>query len=48
MSKIRIGIVGSGGMARSHAEQFAAIDAAQVAAIASRNVSDRYMSGTNT
>ena len=38
MSKIRIGIVGSGGMARSHAEQFAGLDDAQVAAIASRNV----------
>ena len=38
MSKIRIGIVGSGGTAQSHAEQFAGIDAVQVVAIASRNV----------
>ena len=38
MAKIKIGIVGSGGMARSHAEQFAGIDAVQVVAIASRNV----------
>ena len=37
MGKIRIGIVGSGGMARSHAEQFAGIDGVQVVAIASRN-----------
>ncbi len=38
MAKIRIGIVGSGGMARSHAEQFAGLDAAKVTVIASRNV----------
>ena len=38
MSKIRIGIVGSGGTAQSHAEQFVGLDAAQVVAIASRNV----------
>jgi predicted dehydrogenase len=38
MSKIRIGIVGSGGMAGNHAEQFAGLDAAEVVAIASRNV----------
>ena len=37
MSKIRIGIVGSGGMAAHHAERFSAIDAVEPAAIASRN-----------
>ena len=47
MSKIRIGIVGSGGMARSHAEQFAGLDAAQVVAIASRNVQTGTHSSTD-
>lgn len=37
MSKLRIGIVGSGGAAKSGAEQFSKIDAANVAAVASRN-----------
>ena len=37
MSKIRIGIVGSGGMAGSHAERFSGLDVAEVVAIASRN-----------
>ena len=37
MTKIRIGIVGSGGMARHHLQRFAAMEEAEVVAIASRN-----------
>ncbi len=37
MSKMRIGIIGSGGMARHHADRFSELDATQVVAIASRN-----------
>lgn len=37
MSKIKIGIVGSGGMARHHLERFSPIETAEVVAIASRN-----------
>ncbi|MDE0482580.1 MAG: Gfo/Idh/MocA family oxidoreductase [Candidatus Poribacteria bacterium] len=37
MKNIKIGIVGSGGMARHHAERFASLETAEVVAIASRN-----------
>ena len=37
MAKLRIGIVGSGGAARSGAEQFSKIETANIAAVASRN-----------
>ena len=37
MTKIRVGIIGSGGMARHHLERFALMEAAEVVAIASRN-----------
>lgn len=37
MTKLRIGIVGSGGAARSGAEQFSKIDVADIVAVASRN-----------
>ncbi len=37
MTKIKIGIIGSGGMARHHLSRFAAMDVAEVVAIASRN-----------
>ncbi len=37
MSKLRIGIVGSGGAAKSGADQFSKIETANVAAVASRN-----------
>ena len=37
MSKIRIGIIGSGGMARHHLTRFASMETAEVVAIASRN-----------
>ncbi|MDE0298110.1 MAG: Gfo/Idh/MocA family oxidoreductase [Candidatus Poribacteria bacterium] len=37
MSKLRIGIVGSGGAAKSGVEQFSIIDTANIAAVASRN-----------
>ena len=37
MTKIRIGIVGSGGMARHHLTRFASMETAEVVAIASRN-----------
>ena len=37
MTKIRIGIIGSGGMARHHLARFASMETAEVAAIASRN-----------
>ena len=37
MKNIKIGIVGSGGMARHHAERFASMETAEVVAIASRN-----------
>ena len=37
MTQIKIGIIGSGGMARHHLTQFAAIETAEVIAIASRN-----------
>ncbi len=37
MRKIKIGIVGSGGMARHHLERFSPIETAEVVAIASRN-----------
>ncbi len=37
MSKIRIGIVGSGGTGERHADKFAELEAAEVVAIASRN-----------
>ena len=37
MTKIRIGIIGSGGMARRHLARFAPMETAEVIAIASRN-----------
>ena len=37
MTKIKIGIIGSGGMARNHLTRFAAIPDAEIVAIASRN-----------
>lgn len=37
MRKIKIGIVGSGGMARRHLERFSSIETAEVVAVASRN-----------
>ena len=37
MTKIRIGIIGSGGMARHHLARFSAMESAEVVAIASRN-----------
>ena len=37
MTKIKIGIIGSGGMARHHLTRFASMEAAEVVAIASRN-----------
>ena len=37
MTKIRIGIVGSGGMARHHLARFSPIETAEVVAVASRN-----------
>ncbi|MCE2399916.1 Gfo/Idh/MocA family oxidoreductase [Candidatus Poribacteria bacterium] len=37
MRNIKIGIIGSGGMARHHAERFSSIETAEVVAIASRN-----------
>ncbi len=37
MTKIRIGIIGSGGMARHHLARFAPMETAEVVAIASRN-----------
>ena len=37
MTKIKIGIIGSGGMARHHLARFTSIDNAEVVAIASRN-----------
>ena len=37
MTKIKIGIIGSGGMARHHLSRFAAMETAEVVAIASRN-----------
>ena len=37
MTKIKIGIIGSGGMARHHLARFAPIETAEVVAIASRN-----------
>ena len=37
MSKLRIGIVGSGGAAKSGADQFSKIETANIAAVASRN-----------
>ena len=37
MTKIKIGIIGSGGMARHHLTRFAAISDAEIVAIASRN-----------
>ena len=37
MRKIKIGIIGSGGMARHHLARFASMETAEVAAIASRN-----------
>ena len=37
MTKIKIGIIGSGGMARHHLARFASMETAEVAAIASRN-----------
>ncbi|MDE0318054.1 MAG: Gfo/Idh/MocA family oxidoreductase [Candidatus Poribacteria bacterium] len=37
MRNIKIGIIGSGGMARHHAERFASMETAEVVAIASRN-----------
>ena len=37
MSKIKIGIIGSGGMARRHLARFSAVEAADLVAIASRN-----------
>ena len=37
MSNIRIGIIGSGGMARHHLTRFASMETAEVVAIASRN-----------
>ncbi len=38
MTKIKIGIIGSGGMARHHLSRFAAMETTEVVAIASRNV----------
>ena len=37
MTKIKVGIIGSGGMARHHLARFSALEAAEVMAIASRN-----------
>ena len=37
MNKIKIGIIGSGGMARHHLARFAPMETAEVIAIASRN-----------
>ncbi len=37
MNHIKVGIIGSGGMARHHLEQFASMETAEVVAIASRN-----------
>ena len=37
MTKIKIGIIGSGGMARHHLARFAAMETAEIVAIASRN-----------
>ena len=37
MTKIKIGIIGSGGMARHHLSRFATMETAEVVAIASRN-----------
>ncbi len=37
MRNIKIGIIGSGGMARHHADRFSSIETAEVVAIASRN-----------
>ena len=37
MSKIRIGIIGSGGMARHHLARFTSMETAEIVAIASRN-----------
>ena len=37
MSSIKIGIIGSGGMAQHHAERFSSMETAEVVAIASRN-----------
>ena len=37
MSKIRIGIIGSGGTGARHAERFSEMETVEVAAIASRN-----------
>ena len=37
MTKIKIGIIGSGGMARNHLSRFTAMEAAELVAIASRN-----------
>ena len=37
MTKIKIGIIGSGGMARHHLDRFSPIETAEVVAIASRN-----------
>ena len=37
MTKIRVGIIGSGGMARHHLERFTSMEAAEVVTIASRN-----------
>ena len=37
MTKIRIGIIGSGGMARHHLTRFTSMEAAEIVAIASRN-----------
>ena len=37
MKKIKIGIIGSGGMARHHLSRFAPMETAEVVAIASRN-----------
>jgi biliverdin reductase len=37
MSQLKIGIVGSGGMARHHADRFSELDTAEIVAVASRN-----------
>ena len=37
MTKIKVGIIGSGGMARHHLARFSAMEAAEVVAVASRN-----------
>lgn len=37
MTKVKIGIIGSGGMARHHLSRFAAMETAEVVAVASRN-----------